>query len=368
MKLAAAGRLVAGNIAVLIGMVLTLLFLFSLVGDGYNVAKSFFPKNDERAELPSYQDHDKARRVYRDQRISDSLYVPFTEWRQPQYTSENLNIDKNGYRLHTIGTNNNEASPQSLGFFGGSTVWGTGVDDNGTLPGQFDAITTRYVVTNYGERGYTSLQNLIDLMKLINQNKAPQVAVFFQGFNDIWVHCNEVVTSSLNGHLEEKNIQAALNRSAKRQYLYNNIVVPVMSLSLEMIGGSKDSQSASCSNNPARAEAVAELIVRNMEMGRSLVKGYGGAFYAFLQPHAYVGNPRIDQLDLDKPDRLVQRRQFEAVYPIVQAKLMLRGSGWFFDISNVIDGNQYLLVDHAHVTDGGNRIIAEAIKQKIGSL
>jgi hypothetical protein len=360
-------KLISINLLVFVGLILSLLFIMSLAGDTFNFAKSFFPKNDERAELPSYQDHEKARRIYRDQRISDSIYVPFTEWRQPQYTSENLNIDENGYRLHTVGTDN-DPNAQTLGFFGGSTVWGTGVDDNGTLSGQFDALTTNYNVTNYGERGYTSLQNLIDLMKLMNQNKAPQVAVFFQGFNDIWVHCNEFVAPSLNGHLEEKNIQAALNRSAKRYYLYNNIVVPMMSLSLEMIGGSKDSQSASCSNNPARAEAVAELIVRNMEMGRSLVTSYGGKFYAFLQPHAYVGKPRIDQLDLDKPDRLIQRRQFEAVYPIVQAKLKSRGSGWFFDISNVIDGTQYLLVDHAHVTDEGNRIIAGAIKRKIDGL
>lgn len=362
MKIRSVVRLVAGNLAVFAGLLMGLLLLLSLIGDGYNLAKSFFPKNDKRAELPVYQDHEKARRIYRDQRISNSVYVPFTEWRQPQYATENLNIDADGYRLHTIGTDN-DANAQTLGFFGGSTVWGTGVDDNGTLPGQFDALTTSYSVSNYGERGYTSLQNLIDLMKLMNQNKAPQVAVFFQGFNDIWVHCNAIVTTSLNGHLEEKSIQAALNRSAKRNYLYNNIVVPIMSLSLEIIGGSNDSQSASCSKNPERAEAVAELIVRNMEMGHALSSSYGGSFYAFLQPHAYVGKPRIDHLELND----IQRQQFEAVYPIVQAKLISRGSGWFFDISNAIDGTRYLLVDHAHVTDEGNRIIAETIKQKIGA-
>lgn len=367
MKLAAAGRLVAGNIAVLIGMILVLLFLFSLVGDSYNFAKSFVPKYDKRAELPSYQNHEKARRIYRDQKASDSLYVPFAEWRQPQYASENLNIDESGNRIHTIGTEN-ATDAQTLGFFGGSTVWGTGVDDNGTLPGQFDAITDQYIVTNYSERGYTSFQNLIDLMKLMSQNKAPKTTIFFEGFNDIWVHCNEFVTTSLNGHLEERRIQASLNRSEKKNYLYNNIVVPIMALSLELIGGIEDSHSASCSNDPARAEAVAELIVRNMEMGRALVTSYGGKFYAFLQPNAFVGKPRIDHLGLDTPDRIIQRQQFEAVYPIVQAKMKARGAGWFFDISNAIDGPQYLLVDHAHVTDEGNRIIAEAIKRKIDGL
>lgn len=360
-------KLISINLLVFIGLILSLLFIMSLAGDTVNYAKTFFPKNDKRAELPSYQDHDKARRIYRDLRISNSLYTPFTEWRQPQYTSENLNINENGYRIHTAGTNN-DANAQTLGFFGGSTVWGTGVDDNGTLPARFDAITTNYNVTNYAERAYTSFQNLIDLMKLMNQNQAPQIAVFFQGFNDIWVHCNEVVTPSLNGHLEEKNIQAALNRSAKRNYLYNNIVVPIMTLSLEVIGGRENSQSASCSSSPTRAEAVAEMIVRNMEMGRALVASYGGKFYAFLQPNAFVENPRIDHLGLDTPDRIIQRRQFEAVYPIVQEKMKTRGAGWFFDISNAIDGSQYLLVDHAHVTDEGNRIIAEAIKLRIDGL
>lgn len=357
-------KIVLINLMVLIGLILSLLFLMSLAGDSFNFAKTFVPKADKRADLPAYKDHEKAKRTYEDQRISNSEYVPFTEWRQPQYTSENLNIDENGYRQHTIGAGN-KPNAQTLGFFGGSTVWGTGVDDNGTLPGQFDAITDQFTVTNYGERGYTSFQNLIDLMKLMNQNKAPQTAVFFEGFNDVWVHCNGFVTESLNGHLEEKHMLAALRRVEKKNYLYNNILVPIMSLMMEIIGGKENSQSASCSKDPARAEAVAELIVRNMEMGHVLVSSYGGSLFAFLQPHAYVGKPRIDHLGLDSETRLVQRQQFDAVYPIVQAKMKSRGNGWFFDITTAIDGNQYLLVDHAHVTDEGNKIIAEAIKQKM---
>jgi hypothetical protein len=352
------------NLFVLVGLIMSLLFLMSLAGDAFNFAKTFFPKDDKRGGLPSYADHDKANRIYRDQRISDSLYVPFTEWRQPKYSSENLNIDQDGYRMHTLGTDN-AADAQSLGFFGGSTVWGTGVDDNGTLPAQFDAITSHFAVSNYAERAYTSFQNLIDLMKLMNQNKAPKVVVFFEGFNDIWVHCNEVVTPSLNGHLEEKHIQSALNRVEKKNYLFNNIAAPIMSLSLELIGGNADVQSASCSKDPTRAEAVAELIVRNMEIGHALAASYGGQFYAFLQPSAFVGKPRIDHLSLDTPVRVIQRQQFEAVYPLVQEKMKVRGSGWFFDISNALDGGDYLLVDHTHVTGEGNRVIAEVIKQKM---
>ncbi len=354
------------NLSVLIGMILSLLFIMSVAGDAVNFTKSFFPKKDKRAELPSYKDHEKARRVYNDQRLANSAYVPFNEWRHPKYISKNLNIDADGFRTHTAGIPNLQDA-RSLGVFGGSTVWGTGVDDNGTLPAQLDAITDQFYVTNYGERGYTSLQNLIDLMKLINQNKAPDTAVFFEGFNDIWVHCNAIVTPSLNGHLEEQHMRSALGRAEKQNYVYNNIIAPIITLTFAVVGGKENAQSASCSSDPARAEAVAELIVRNMEMGHTLVSSYGGKFHAFLQPSAYVGKPRIDHLGLDQPDRLIQRQQFDAVYPLVQQKLKTRGIVWFHDISSVLDGDVYLLVDHAHVTDEGNRIIAEAIKQKISN-
>ena len=92
-------KLASINLLVLLGLILSLLFVMSLAGDTFNFAKTFFPKNDKRAEFPSYLDHDKARRIYRDQKLSNSLYVPFAEWRQPQYASENLNIDENGYRI-----------------------------------------------------------------------------------------------------------------------------------------------------------------------------------------------------------------------------------------------------------------------------
>ncbi|MCZ6848295.1 MAG: hypothetical protein O7F75_05540 [Alphaproteobacteria bacterium] len=61
------------NIAVLAGLLVGLLFLTALAGDGYNLVKSFIPKNDQRAELPSFEDHEYAREVFRQQkrRIKD---------------------------------------------------------------------------------------------------------------------------------------------------------------------------------------------------------------------------------------------------------------------------------------------------------
>jgi lysophospholipase L1-like esterase len=366
MRIGYALRLAAINIAVFVALALAVLFIGSLAGDGYNLVKAYFPKDDRRAALPSYEDQEQARLIYRDQRGSESVYVPFVEWRQRPYASTNLNVDAEGYRQHAAGKDNDQAA-RTLGFYGGSTVWGTGVDDDGTLPAQFDLITKSYEVANYGERGHTSFQNLVELLSQMNRNRAPQILVFFEGFNDVWVHCNAAVTLRLNGHMEEKKIQSALDRAAKRDYLYNNIVVPVMTLLAEIAGGDRDRQDPICSTDEARADAVAEMIVRNMEIARALAASYGAEAHAFLQPNAFVGRPRTEHLDLDGENDRLLRAQFEAVYPRVRAKIAARSLAWFHDLTGAIDGDAFLLVDHAHVTEKGNRILAEAIAAMIGA-
>ena len=364
MKIGAAIRLIAANMAIFVGLLLALLFLMSLAGDTVNFAKTFFPKNDERADLPAYQDHEKARRIYRDLRMSDSRYVPFTEWRQPQYKSENLNIDEDGYRLHRIGADNNDANAETLGFYGSSTVWGTGVNDDGTLPAQFDKITTKYTVSNYGERGYTSMQNLIDLITQINTHHEPKNAIFYGGFNDIFVHCDLALTRRLNSHGAEERIQSALDRTASKNYLYNNILAPIASITLGVVAGDPKSIDG-CSNDPKRAEDVAEMMVKNYEMMHSLVQGYGGRFHLFIQPSAYFSYPRLDYLHLDSGDFEFNKRQINAVLPLVVQKLNERGSEWFTDLRSAFDGNEPFLIDHAHPSLAGNTLLAKLIKDKL---
>jgi hypothetical protein len=348
------------NLLVLIGMILSLLFLMSLAGDTVNFAKSFFPKKDKRADLPSYQDHDKARRIFADQKNSDTRYVPYAEWRQPAYASENLNIDEYGYRLHKIGVANN-TDAQSLGFYGASTVWGTGVSDDDTLPAMFDSLTQTYNVKNYGERGYTSMQNLIDLITQLNTGKAPQNVIFYGGLNDIAVHCNLALTTRLNSHGTEGRIQSALDRTGTKHYLYNNIVVPIISLASSVLNKDKDAKIAGCSNDPSRANDVADMMVKNFEIMHTLVKSSGGKFHLFIQPSAYFGNPRIDYLDLDSNSFPFEKAEANAVLPLVVERLQQSQFKWFTDLRAVFDGDEILLLDHAHATPAGNALLARKI-------
>jgi lysophospholipase L1-like esterase len=363
-KSGAVAKLAAVNLLVFAGILLGLLFVMSLAGDTYNFAKTFFPKNDKRADLPVYEDHEKARRIFNDQRQSNSRYVPFAEWRQPKFASENLNIDENGYRMHSIGMEN-DANAQTLGFYGASTVWGTGVGDNDTLPAQFDKITTQFNVMNYSERGYTSTQNLIDLVMQINTNSAPKNVIFYGGLNDIAVDCNLALTKRLNSHGTENRIQNALDRTANEYYLYNNLIAPIIALASSVLVDSKGVRIAGCSDDPKRADEVAELFVKNLEIMDTLVKAYGGRFHAFLQPSAYIRNPRIDYINLDNDSFAFDKAQVNAVIPLVLSKLSQRRIDWFSDLSGAFDGNEYYLIDHVHASPKGNAVLARLIAEKL---
>jgi lysophospholipase L1-like esterase len=355
------------NAGVLIGLLLTVLFLASLAGDVHNVAKALIGKDDKRAELPNYADHDYARRIYRDQRASTKQYAPFIEWRRSALKSETLNIDERGYRIHTLGKDNNRPEATTLGFFGASTVWGTGVDDNGTIPAKFDTITDEYEVTNYGERGFTSMQNLIELMTLINQGDEPRSVVFYVGFPDIFVACNRAVTRRLNGHSEELRIQSALDRTSNTNYLYNNLVSPVLAIVYRFVRVGEDVMEPACSTDSAYAERVAEMMVRNLEMAQDIVKGYNGRFYAVLAPTAFAGKPRTDHVDQNNAFNNALGREVVAVYPRFLAKMAARGYPWFADATDVLDGDQYYLLDGAHLSEQGNAAVAARIKRLIDS-
>jgi hypothetical protein len=353
-------RVVAVNVLILAGLVMGLLLILSIVGDASNLAKSFFPKGDSRAALPVYEDHAYALKVYKDQKGSIKNYVPFVAWRQTAKTSATLNIDENGYRLHTVGLDN-AARATTLGFFGGSTVWGTGVDDNGTIPAHFDAITEDYVVTDYSERGYTTMQNLIDLIVLVNQGKAPETVIYYGGAADIWVHCNDTVTRRPNSHMEENRIRAALDRTGKTNYVMNNIVQPILALLTKFVGG-RDGYSGACGQDPAQAGRVAKTWVANLETMRQIVSGYGGNLVAFYQPTAFSGAARADHLDPEDDEMADLARQYKAVDPWVLAELAERKLAWIVNLGDALDGDDYLLIDYAHLASKGNGIIAERIK------
>jgi hypothetical protein len=320
-------------------------------------------KADERPALPNYSDHAYAARIYEDTKNTVDGYEPFVEWRRRPYSSETVNIDANGYRTHKAGVEGNDANAADIGFYGGSTMWGTGPADNGTNPANFDRLAPASRVTNHGRSGYTSRQKLEMLVNMVKEVKAPRTVVFYDGINDVQILCNQGFTRSVNGHHEEQHLRemVADRQVKKSSRIYYYLINPIV----EAFGFADHpgGRNYVCALDKAKAEAVADTLVRNWESAHRLVAGYGGSLFAFLQPVAFMGHPRIDHLTI----RRDSGADFQAVYPLIKAKLAEHGDDWATDITDTFDRDEYIYVDSAHVSANGNALVAARIRDRIAA-
>lgn len=361
------------NLGIAVALVLGLLAATSLAADVYRSGKWIVrqlapPETNERALLPNYPDREHALQIYADQDKLIEDYAPFIEWRQQPVHTKTINIDENGYRQHSVGRSN-AAGALAIGFFGGSSMWGYGVDDDSTIPAHFDELTSGYDVTNYGELGYDSRQSLALLISLVNRNIAPKIVVFYDGYNDIWVHCNLAVTRGFNGHHEERKMRPLLQRLKESSYTYGNLVKPTVDFFRGLGGKEKPKDDFACDHDGERADRVAETLIRNWEIAAELVAGYGGRFLAFLQPVAFIGRPKIDHIEASKELARQLRddlaAQYKAVYPILRTKLATRKLEWASDLTDSFDRDEHIYIDSVHVSSNGYEVIAERMRDRI---
>jgi len=113
-------------------------------------------------------------------------FRPFALWQSGPSTGRYVNVGPDLLRR----TPGSRCGPGSIRVFvfGGSTVWGWGSPDSGTIPARLQAaLEARHAnacVVNYGQLGYVTTQELIVLQQQLQTGNVPDVAIFYDGFND----------------------------------------------------------------------------------------------------------------------------------------------------------------------------------------
>jgi hypothetical protein len=197
----------------------------------------------------------------------------------------------------------------------------------------------------------------------------PKIVVFYDGYNDVGLLCDRGIADSLNSTAKDISMRAKMSEREKHDGLYVNLVAPIVALAIEVNQSDVGANQFSCGKNKERAELVAETMVRNWEIARTLVEANGGRFFAFLQPNAFVGHPRTDYMPDGVSERWRIREQatpdFTAVYPLIRAKLAARASTWATDVTDAFDGDEMFYIDSVHVVPKGNAIIAKRMFERI---
>jgi lysophospholipase L1-like esterase len=246
-------------------------------------------------------------------------------------------------------------------FFGGSTMWGSGADDAGTIPSQFAEISGLHA-ENFGELGWNAHQSIMQLIRLLQDGHRPDLVVFYNGVNDTHQKCR--IELPLSAHERERQFDQALRTSLSADS-FAHYLAPLRGVAENVkreMSRRLRVTAYDCHSNPQKAEAVANALIDDWRVAKHLVESYGGRFIGLLQPVAYLSKTRLDHVDAgglpsDKGD------QFRAVYPLIRAKLA--DTPDFHDLVGVLDIDEPFYFDFCHLSPRGNRHIAQRIADLI---
>jgi len=156
-----------------ITLTLALLFLLMLVPPIAHSVHSLLKTDasltfkDARSDLKLYEKYEWAEAHFASLNGLSTTYYDYITLRRDDLKSDTINI-VNGVRKTFIPIETNGQG--EVWFFGGSTTWGSGNDDNHTYPSIF-AKKYSYSTINYGETGYIARQSLSYLQNLYVENK-----------------------------------------------------------------------------------------------------------------------------------------------------------------------------------------------------
>jgi len=317
-------------------------------------------------------------------------YAPYVIWRfNVNEINETISVDTIGRRI----TPGNPADPDAfeIWVFGGSSVWGAGNCDDGTIPAELQSIMNERSiesvrVLNMGQIAWSSTQEVIELTLLLRAGERPDLVVFFDGFNDIWgsyesgrtgVHHSESrVASLLNGTAQDevsgpfmqivmRSNTWLLTQSLRRMFFRSSITHQDL-ITYRTMGVNVDSLS----------RGIAETWLANMENVIALSEYYGFRVIGILQPSLWYSGKRPtdyeeeilagkDSYFLAGGDPDFSELYCKACSYLEQSAASVE---WFHSYSDVLDDiaeTAYTDVSGVHVTREANRLIAEKLAQHI---
>lgn len=364
-------KIVGINLMVGLGLIGILVSGPIAVVKSYDVIQSLGSSTlrDHRQDLPNYEGIEWGSQYYLDHLGIRSSYTDYVGWRLDPLSSATINIGERGRRQSVVPTG---ASQDEVWLFGGSTVFGMGVNDQNTIPSAL-ADQLGMIVVNHGQDNYVARQSLNRLLREYEKeplhSSETRTVVFYDGVNDVHVKCRaenvDLVTD------RQSQIRSSLEKAQKRSNIsISQVLWPSLTL-LDKIrerGVLGESQRDFdelyvCDEDKERAELVAEALVSDWLAAQAITESHGDRFMAVLQPVAYLSDTRLGHLPvMDFADEFA--KQYEVVYPLIRSAA-LEADLNFRDLSGIYDRDEYIYIDFCHVSPNGNKYMAEALAEDL---
>jgi lysophospholipase L1-like esterase len=327
--------------------------------------------DDTRISQPYYTDQEWSAAYWNEFSTAEKFdYAPYVVWRRPPFSGQTINVDADHHRL-TPGAEC-VAEAFTVFAFGGSTMWGTGAPDWGTIPAYLQEELTSQIdgpvcVVNFGQSAYVSPQAMIELMLQLKAGHVPDVVIFYDGVNDTFAayqsgradaHQNlSTLQDVFSGASQEPFAEIMADRLQENTYTVNL---------LNRLFDDPNAQAITYATMGISADDLAAQIVENylenVALVDALAEVYGFEVGFFWQPVIFDGDKALTAYENGLRERndpaLVEL--FEATYAALRDSL--RDYPKVHDLSDALDAQDATVYsDFMHITPPANAVIAEAL-------
>jgi lysophospholipase L1-like esterase len=301
-------------------------------------------------------------------------YLPYVGWRRSHYDGRFISVDNQGVR-RTLNSYCGNEKNLVVWIFGDSVLWGTGSSDAETIPSQlanlYEDAGQKVCVRNYGEVGWVSTQEVIELILQLKQlNRKPDIVVLYDGADEILTPSEGVPIGADIGYQRFRQLLDNSQNQSKPGFWYLNQTNTARALN-RIAAQLRASRHSGANPNlpPQEAKTAAQLSIdnyrRNLQIVDSLAQTYGFRSFYFWYPVSAAGHKPLTR----EEQMFVSREAARApqVYELTRATYALceklqRPN--FLYLGDILDADpQQLYLDFSHLSPQGNRLVAQYMFQ-----
>ncbi len=356
-----------------IGIVVVLVLVAIEVGLKfmYSIQDKDPTPHQQATRITPYADLAWPQEYFAEERSTKPLFVPYIMWRRQEFHGKHLNISPEGLRKTWNAPVAADQAVKKVFCFGGSTTWGVGARDDFTIPSllskKLNQGTARYVVVNYGEKGYTLTQEVMQLVLLLKQGIIPDYVIFYDGINEVMVGTKNNQPGSIFG---ADTIRRQLFKR-KKDSLWRKFNKELGRTGISR--GIRDLRDLvrSYTRKPKRftpkeekaldrlADDIVADYIKNVEVVKHLAQAYGFQYLFLWQPALCTNQALTDE---EKQLSAWTNRKMVKMYQLVYERMARVKMPHFSNIATMFDQKKKTLYfSWAHITEEGNEQVAQRI-------